>query len=170
MNNIILIGMPACGKSTLGVLMAKTLGMDFMDTDLLIQAREGELLQTIIDERGLEAFLEAEEKVLCGVEAENTVIATGGSAVYSDSAMEHLRSIGQVIYIRIPLKEIQRRLKNIKTRGVAMNPGQSLEDLYEQRSPLYEKYADVIADMSGGNLEESVSRVIEILEKESPIR
>ena len=163
MDNIILIGMPACGKSTLGVLLAKTLGMSFMDTDLLIQEQEGELLQSIIDRRGLDAFLDAEERVLSGVEANHSVIATGGSAVYSEKAMEHLRSIGKVVYIRLPLGEIKKRLRNIKTRGVAMNPGQSLEDLYNQRTPLYEKYADLVIDTAGRSLEESVSEFTEVL-------
>ncbi len=165
MDNIILIGMPACGKSTLGVLLAKTLGMSFMDTDLLIQEQEGELLQSIIDRRGLDAFLDAEERVLSGVEAKHSVIATGGSAVYSEKAMEHLRSIGKVVYIRLPLGEIKKRLRNIKTRGVAMNPGQSLEDLYNQRTPLYEKYADLVIDTAGRSLEESVSEFTEVLKQ-----
>ncbi len=165
MNNIILIGMPACGKSTLGVLLAKTLGMSFIDTDLLIQESEGELLQHIINTRGLQAFMDVEERVLSGVEAEHAVIATGGSAVYSDKAMQHLRSIGKVVYIRLPLEEIMVRLRNIKTRGVAMNPGQTLEDLYAQRTPLYEKYADITIDTSGRVLEESVSILTETLKE-----
>ena len=148
--------MPACGKSTLGVVLAKTLGMSFMDTDLLIQKEEGTLLQEIIDGQGIDAFLKIEERVLSGIRVDNTVIATGGSAVYSEKAMIYLKSIGEIVYIKLPLKEIERRLNNIKTRGVAMDPGQTLEDLYNYRVPLYEKYADLVIDTSGKTLEESL--------------
>ena len=117
MRNLILTGMPACGKSTLGVVLAKTLGMKFVDTDLLIQEVENCKLQEIIDERGMQEFLRIEEKVLSEIEAENSIISTGGSAVYSDKAMKHLGSIGDVVYIKLSLDEIERRLNNIKTRG-----------------------------------------------------
>ena len=149
--------MPACGKSTFGVVLAKTLGMAFVDTDLLIQQHTGKLLQALIDEDGMEVFLEEEEYILIHLQAENTVIATGGSAVYSEKGMEHLRSIGDIVYIRLPLEEIIRRLDNIKTRGIAMQPGEDLETLYRKRVPLYEKYADIILELEGMTLEESVS-------------
>ncbi len=161
MNNIVLIGMPACGKSTFGVVLAKTLGMSFVDTDLLIQEEEETLLQTIINERGMEEFLQIEERVLSHVAAEHTVIATGGSAVYSDKAMEHLRSIGSIVYIRLPLEEIEARLDNIQTRGIAMSNGETIADLYHKRTPLYEKYADVTLDTGGLTLEESVTAYID---------
>lgn len=160
MKNIILIGMPACGKSTFGVVLAKTLGMSFVDTDLLIQQQTGRLLQDIIDNDGMDAFLEVEEDVLTHVDAENSVIATGGSAVYSDRGMKYLRTIGEVIYIRLPLEEIRRRLNNIKTRGIAMAPGDTLEDIYNRRIPLYEKYADIVMDSTGLTLEEFVKEFI----------
>ncbi len=165
MKNLILTGMPACGKSTLGVVLAKTLGMRFVDTDLLIQEVENCKLQEIIDERGMEEFLRIEEKVLSEVEAENSIISTGGSAVYSDKAMKHLGNIGDVVYIKLSLKEIERRLNNIKTRGIAMKPGETLADLYNMRVPLYEKYADIIIETEGMGIEESIEVLIKKLEK-----
>ena len=161
MRNLILTGMPACGKSTLGVVLAKTLGMKFVDTDLLIQEVENCRLQEIIDERGMQEFLRIEEKVLSEIEAENSIISTGGSAVYSDKAMKHLGSIGDVVYIKLSLDEIERRLNNIKTRGIAMKPGETLADLYNMRVPLYEKYADVVVNESNINVEETVQLTLE---------
>lgn len=165
MTNLILIGMPACGKSTMGVVLAKTLGMSFIDTDLLIQQEEREKLQKIIDERGMEAFLAIEERVLSQVKADNAVISTGGSAVYSKTAMEHLKSIGKIVYICLSLEEIQRRLKNIKTRGIAMKPGETLEDLYNKRVPLYEQYADITLQSEGLGIESSIERLMELLDQ-----
>lgn len=163
MRNLILTGMPACGKSTLGVVLAKTLGMKFVDTDLLIQEVESCRLQEIIDERGMQEFLRIEEKVLSEIEAENSIISTGGSAVYSDKAMKHLGSIGDVVYIKLSLDEIERRLNNIKTRGIAMKPGETLADLYNMRVPLYEKYADITIETEGMGIEESIEVLIEKL-------
>lgn len=156
MNNYILIGMPACGKSTFGVVLAKSLGMSFVDTDLLIQKKTGRLLQDIIDNDGMDEFLKIEESVLSNVNLDNTVIATGGSAVYSDKAMKHLAETGKIVYIELPFEEINRRLNNIKTRGIAMAPGQTLSDLYNARVPLYQKYAGIIINTAGMNLEDSV--------------
>ena len=163
MRNLILTGMPACGKSTLGVVLAKTLGMKFVDTDLLIQEVENCKLQEIIDKRGMQEFLRIEEKVLSEIEAENSIISTGGSAVYSDKAMKHLGSIGDVVYIKLSLDEIERRLNNIKTRGIAMKPGETLADLYNMRVPLYEKYADITIETEGMGIEESIEVLIEKL-------
>ena len=163
MRNLILTGMPACGKSTLGVVLAKTLGMKFVDTDLLIQEVENCKLQEIIDERGMQEFLRIEEQVLSEIEAENSIISTGGSAVYSDKAMKHLGSIGDVVYIKLSLDEIERRLNNIKTRGIAMKPGETLADLYNMRVPLYEKYADITIETEGMGIEESIEVLIEKL-------
>ena len=163
MRNLILTGMPACGKSTLGVVLAKTLGMKCVDTDLLIQEVENCKLQEIIDERGMQEFLRIEEKVLSEIEAENSIISTGGSAVYSDKAMKHLGSIGDVVYIKLSLDEIERRLNNIKTRGIAMKPGETLADLYNMRVPLYEKYADITIETEGMGIEESIEVLIEKL-------
>ena len=160
MKNIILIGMPACGKSSVGVILAKTAAMSFIDTDLLLQQEEGKKLQYIIDNQGMDAFLKIEERILSSVEAENAVISTGGSAVYSEKAMAHLRSIGTVVYLKLSLSEIDRRLKNIKTRGIAMGPGETLADLYEHRVPLYEKYADITIEAEGLTIEETISEIL----------
>lgn len=158
--NFVLIGMPACGKSTIGVVLAKTAGMNFIDTDLLIQQREKMILQDILDARGSEAFLEIEEAVLCGISDENVVISTGGSAVYSEAAMIHLKETGKIIYLSLPLEEIKARLNNIKTRGIAMEAGQTLEDLYEKRIPLYKKYADITIAAEGLSVEECIEEIL----------
>lgn len=155
--------MPASGKSTLGVVLAKTLGMKFIDTDLLIQESENKKLQEILDGSGMEEFLRIEERVLSGLEAFNSVISTGGSAVYSDIAMRHLKSIGDIVYIKLSLGEVERRLKNIKTRGIAMKPGETLADLYNKRVPLYEKYADITIETDGMGIEESIEVLIKQL-------
>ena len=139
MKNIILIGMPACGKSVTGVILAKSLKMNFIDADLLIQERAGKSLQDIINADGTETFKSIEEEVLNAINVKNTVIATGGSAVYYDSAMRHLKENGVVVYIEASLATIKKRLKNIRTRGVAMEKGQTIDSLYEMRVPLYEK-------------------------------
>ena len=161
MKNIVLIGMPACGKSVTGVVLAKTLRKQFIDTDLLIQEVAGKGLQNIINEDGIDKFKELEEKVLSELEAENAVISTGGSAIYYDGAMQHLKENGTVVYIKANLKTIKSRLRNIKTRGVAMGKGQTLDDLYKQRVPLYEKYADitVITD-NKRNMEDTVADIL----------
>ena len=123
MDNIILIGMPGAGKSTVGVLLAKTLGYAFLDTDLVIQQREGALLQPLVDSLGVEAFLDVEADAICSVECRGTVIAPGGSAVCRERAMSHLRALGRIVYLHLPLEELERRLSNISTRGIAMAPG-----------------------------------------------
>ncbi len=162
MKNIVLIGMPAVGKSTIGVLLAKTLGFEFIDTDLVIQRETGRLLQDIIDREGLDAFCIAEERAICSVAAEeNAVIATGGSAVYSREAMLHLKKHGLVYYLSTPLEEIAKRLSNIKTRGIAMRPGDTIEDVFKRRAALYEEYADVTIDCFGKTAEETVSEISE---------
>jgi len=155
--------MPASGKSTVGVVLAKTAGMMFMDTDLLIQDRAQGKLQHIIDNEGMESFLRLEEEVLLSVNTENTVIATGGSAIYSDAAMKHLGSIGRIVYIRLSCEEIEKRLNNIKTRGIAMKPGETIRDLYEYRVPMYEKYADIVLDTDGLTIEESIEKLLSML-------
>jgi len=160
MKNIVLIGMPASGKSTVGVILAKTLGKDYLDTDLLIQKKEGELLQTLIDREGMEAFLKAEERALLSIDAENTVIATGGSAVYSESAMKHLAQSGDIVYLELPLETIAERLDNINTRGIAMKKGETLESLYQKRIPLYEKYGDILIHSQGKTVEQTVEAII----------
>ncbi len=160
MKNIVLIGMPAAGKSTIGVLLAKTLGFSFIDTDLIIQQDTGRLLQDIIDNDGLDAFCAAEERAVCSVAAtENAVIATGGSAVYSEKGMEHLRKNGTVYYLSLSVEELTRRLHNITTRGIAKRPEETLQDVLSQRLPLYEKYADIIINCLGKTAEQTVSEI-----------
>jgi len=163
MDNIILIGMPGSGKSTVGVLLAKTLGFDFVDTDLTLQQREGALLQNIINERGTEVFLDLEQAAICSVQCKNCVISPGGSCVCRELSMAHLKSTGRIVYLRLPLEELEARLNNISTRGIAMEPGQTLSDLYEYRTPLYERWADVTVDCAGHHLEETVAAVLRAL-------
>ncbi len=159
MPNIILIGMPASGKSTVGVILAKLLGYDFIDTDLLIQRREGSRLSEIIASRGVDGFLAAEESACLSVNAEHCVIATGGSAVYSAAAMAQLKARGRVVYLKTDYETLSARLKDISGRGVVLRPGQTLEQLYAERVPLYEKYADIIVPEGEGTLEDTVASV-----------
>ncbi|MCX7748908.1 MAG: shikimate kinase [Clostridia bacterium] len=157
--NIILIGMPGAGKSTIGVLLAKALGMPFTDTDLLIQQNENRLLQDIINKDGMDTFLEAEERSILRLQAEGTVIATGGSVVYREKSMNHLKKSGKVFYLKLECDEIERRIMNITTRGIAMGACQDLKCLYNERIPLYEKYADELIDCFGKSIEEIVSEI-----------
>ena len=158
MNNITLIGMPGSGKSTVGVLLAKSLGFQFVDVDLLIQQREGALLDT----RGVEPFLDAEEAAVRSLACTGAVIAPGGSAVCRAGAIGHLRALGRVVYLHVPLPELERRIHNITTRGIAMAPGQTLADVYAAREPLYRRYADLTVDVGEGRgLEETVAAVLQ---------
>lgn len=159
--NVVLIGMPGAGKSTVGVVLAKRLGYRFLDSDLLIQEREGRLLCEIIEEEGLDGFLRIEEEVNASVQAERTVIATGGSAVYGPRAMEHLKEIGTVIYLRLPFAEIASRVGDTRQRGIAMREGQDLKGLYGERCPLYERYADIIVDTEGISIEKLAKMLTE---------
>ncbi|MBR3147450.1 MAG: shikimate kinase [Eubacterium sp.] len=165
MNNVILIGMPGCGKSSEGVLLAKVLKKSFVDTDLLIQKCEGMTLQEIIDIRGNAYFRDVEKEILLQFEGDNYVVATGGSAVYYPEAMEKFRQGGIVVYIRLPVDTIIKRLSNIKTRGISLAPGQTIESLYKERIPLYEKEADIIVDAEGLEIEESVAKIAEALKQ-----
>ena len=165
MDNIVLIGMPGVGKSSAGVVLAKVLGYEFVDTDLVIQREEKRLLKDIIAMDGNDAFLVIENKINAGIDVHNSVIATGGSVIYGKEAMEHLKNIGTVVYLRASLETIQSRLLNLEGRGVAMKNGQSLEDLYYERIPLYEQYADMIIDMDGSTIEETVRNMHKILRK-----
>lgn len=159
MANVVLIGMPGCGKSTVGVLLAKTLGMSFVDTDVVLQAKERRKLQTIINEIGIDAFLLREEEAILGLDCDRTVVATGGSVVYGRRAMAHLHAHGIVVYIRLPYEIIQSRLLNLATRGVTLRPGQTLRDLYDERVPLYEAEADIVFDAQSGDIEQTVERI-----------
>lgn len=160
LKNVILIGMPGVGKSTVGVLLAKKLGYQFIDSDLLIQSKEKRLLNEIIREEGLEGFLEIEAEVNATVDIENVVLATGGSVVYKERAMKHLCDIGTVVYLKVSYEELSKRLGDLKERGVALKEGQTLKELYEERSPLYEKYADIVVDEEKLGLDETLDKVL----------
>lgn len=164
LGNIVLIGMPGCGKSTVGVLLAKALGMAFVDTDVVFQAKEGRKLQRIIEEIGIDAFLAREEEAILSLSCDKTVIATGGSVVYGRRAMKRLHEDGVVVYIRLPYQEIECRLSNLATRGVTLREGQTLLDLYEERIPLYEKEADVVLDATGLQIEQTVEAIAQRVE------
>lgn len=151
MNNIILTGMPSCGKSTLGRMLAKELGYAFIDTDDIIIQRNGCPLKDILDNEGLDGFIRREEEAVCSVTAENTVIATGGSVVYSPKAMEHLKSLGRVVYLCLDYSEVERRLGDLHERGVAIAPGKTLRDLFDERTPLYNQYANLVVAIQSGN-------------------
>jgi shikimate kinase len=157
--NIVLIGMPASGKSTVGVILAKVLGKKFIDTDLVIQQRENALLADIIKEKGVEGFMKREEEAILSVDENNTVIATGGSAVYGEKAMEHLKENGTVIYLKVEKAELFKRLKNIKERGVVLKQGETLEEMYDNRSVLYEKYADIVIEERDSTIEETIEKI-----------
>lgn len=156
MKNIVLIGMPGAGKSTIGVLLAKSMLMDFVDTDLLIQKKFSDSLCGIIAERGVEEFLGIENDVICENDFQNCVVATGGSAVYGREAMEKLRANGTAVYLKLSPEELERRIDNIHTRGIAMKDGTTIAALYAERSPLYEKYADITVDCEGMTAEQCV--------------
>ena len=159
-----MIGMPGSGKSTVGVLLAKALGCLFTDVDLLISHRAKKPLQRILDEDGLDAFLALEEEVGSRLRAENTVIATGGSMVLSDKAMRHLKTLGTVVYIDVPFEEIERRVTNIKTRGIVFHPNETLADVYRERKPLYERWADLTVKVEATDgIEDTVDKVISML-------
>lgn len=166
MDNVTLIGMPGSGKSTVGVLLAKLLGYQFLDVDLLIQEREGALLQEIIDSRGTAAFLDAEEEAVRTLSCRRTVVAPGGSAVCREGAALHLKAMGPVVYLQVSLEELERRIQNLSTRGIAMEPGQTLADVMADREPLYRKYADlVVCCPPGQELAETALQVRQLLRK-----
>ncbi|MEG0216182.1 MAG: shikimate kinase [Hungatella sp.] len=164
-HNITLIGMPASGKSTIGVLLAKRLGYSFVDVDILIQEKEKHLLKEIIAERGEDGFLEVENRVNADLEAEQSVIAPGGSVIYSAEAMEHLKAIGTVVYLKLSYEELEERLGDLVDRGVVLKEGMTLLDLYNERVPYYEKYADITGDETGMSVGEVVDRLRSIMEK-----
>lgn len=147
--NIVLIGMPGAGKSTVGVVLAKRLGYRFLDSDLVIQEQTKKLLHELITEHGVDGFLKIEEEINASLTCENAVIATGGSVIYGEKAMEHLREIGCVVYLKLSYEEIEERLGDLTARGVALKDGQTLRDLYNERCPLYEKYAHVVQECDG---------------------
>ena len=160
-NNITLIGMPGAGKSTVGVVLAKVMGYRFVDSDLVIQEKTGKLLSEIIAEKGTEGFLQVEDDINTGLTCEKSVISTGGSAVYGKNAMAHLKKISTVVYLKLPYEKVEKRLGNLKDRGVALKEGQTLKDLYEERCPLYEKYADVVIDADTTSVEGCMRRILD---------
>jgi shikimate kinase len=161
--NIVLIGMPVSGKSTAGVILAKMLGMDFVDTDLVIQQREKALLRDLIEEYGVEGFMEKEEKAVLSVSPVNTVIATGGSVVYSEKAMRHLSSIGTVVYLKVAEDELLRRLQDIRERGVVLKDGETFKEMFDSRSILYERYADITIEEGSAGIEATLSEMLKEL-------
>lgn len=163
MKNIVLIGMPGAGKSTIGVLLAKSLLCSFTDTDLIIQNTCRKSLCDIIEEKGTDGFLQVENDIICACEFKNSVVATGGSAVYGKEAMEKLKKNGIFVYLKLPLAEIEKRLADIKTRGVAMKNGETVAQLFEERAPLYESLADITLDCTGLTPERCVDSIVAML-------
>lgn len=159
MNNLILIGMPGAGKSTTGVLLAKQLGLDFVDTDVLLQRRSGLRLQQLINLQGLHSFRRAEEEMLLELDCADCVVSTGGSVIYSPVGMAHLKRLGRLIYLRISLAPLERRIADMQQRGMVIAAGQSFADLYAERTPLYAHYADLTIDVDGLNIEQVVHRI-----------
>ena len=164
MDNITLIGMPGSGKSTVGVVLAKVLGYHFLDADLLIQAQQGALLQELLDAHGTEAFLDMERDAICSIDCHRTVIAPGGSCVLREASMAHLKSLGKIVYLRLGLSELDHRITNLDSRGIAFAPGQGLADVYAQRAPLYERWADLTVDVDGQSLRETLDKVIHAIQ------
>jgi shikimate kinase len=157
--------MPGVGKSTVGVVLAKIEGYHFIDADIVIQQQERRLLKDIIASEGVEGFIDIENRINTSIECGNAVIATGGSVVYGKEAMEHYKEIGTIVYLKVGYRELKGRLGNIKNRGVVLKEGQNLETLYEERCPLYEKYADVIVDETGLNVEQTIEKILNLLER-----
>ncbi len=166
MKNIVLIGMPGCGKSTLGVLLAKELGMDFVDTDIVIQQRTGELLQSTLEKRGVEGLLDEEQFAVLSLDmSKGMVVSTGGSAVLRDASAKHLHENSVCVYLALPLADIERRVRNRDKRGIAAEKNQSLADIYAYRVPFYEKNADVTVNCEGKGTEENVREILKLLYK-----
>ena len=165
MKNITLIGMPGAGKSTIGVILAKSLICDFTDTDLIIQKDTGKSLCQLLEEKGTAGFLQLENDIICRQDFGRAVIATGGSAVYGEEAMAKLKAESTVIFLEVDIAELEKRLSNIRTRGVAMKKGTTIKELYDERLPLYRRYADITLDCTGLTAEECVDRIVEMLEK-----
>lgn len=162
-SNIVLIGMPGVGKSTLGVVLAKQLGYDFVDTDLIIQHKYGETLQALIEKRGDEGFIELENRELANLSCEHTVVATGGSAVYGTDAMKHLAQIGTIVYLDAPEQELEDRLGDLDARGVVRNGKDTVREIFEERLYLYMKYAEITIQLTGKTLRTAVDNTVKLL-------
>lgn len=158
--NIILIGMPGAGKSTIGVMLAKELGLDFVDTDVAIQVREGSSLQALLDRDGYQRLRQIEEEVILAQQLHGTVVATGGSAVYGAAAMDYLSRHGTIVFLDLPLSQLSKRIKNFSTRGVACKPGQDLAALYHERLPLYQRYSDLQIKVTGHSADQVLAMIV----------
>lgn len=163
-SNITLIGMPASGKSTVGVLLAKRLGYSFVDVDIVIQEQEGRLLKEIIEQEGTDGFLKVEDRVNRELDVRRSIIAPGGSVIYGEQAMEHLKEISTVVYLKLSYEEVENRLGDLKDRGVALKDGMTLRDLYDERVPLYERYADITVDETGKTPGKTVDELRAVME------
>ncbi|QOV19446.1 shikimate kinase [Blautia liquoris] len=161
--NIVLIGMPGVGKSTVGVILAKELGYNFVDSDLIIQTNEKRLLSEIIEQEGIDGFLKIENQVNASLCVQKAVIATGGSVVYGYEAMEHLKKIGNIIYLKLSYQELEKRLDNLEGRGVVVKSGQTLRNIYDERTPIYEKYANHIIDEENLDIEKTLQKIVEVI-------
>lgn len=164
-SNVILIGMPTSGKTTIGTALSAAIGYGYIDSDSVIVARAGKNLRELIEEMGNEKYLDFEAKVNAELAANRCVIATGGSAIYRENGMKKLRENGTVVYLKMSYEEMCKRLGDLKVRGVVLKEGFTLRDMYEERLPLYEKYADVTVELEGKTIEESVQAVVEALGK-----
>jgi shikimate kinase len=169
-SNITLIGMPAAGKSTIGVLLAKRLGYSFVDVDLVIQEQTGKLLKEIIAESGIDGFIEVEDRINAELQVKHSIIAPGGSVIYGENAMKHLKEISTIVYLKLSCRAVRQRLGNLKDRGVALKDNMTLEDLYNERVPLYEKYADITIDETGKTPGKVVDELRHMIEEQQGIR
>lgn len=163
-SNIVMIGMPGSGKSTLGLALAEQIGYAFVDVDRVIEAETGKLLKEIIAEQGDDGFLKVEEEINASLQAERTVFAPGGSVIYGPKAMEHLKEIATIVYLKVPFEELERRLGNLQERGVVLKDGMTLRDLYNERSPYYDRYAEVIMDETGKDFDQTLLELKEVFE------
>lgn len=163
MDNIVLIGMAGCGKSTIGVLVAKILGYNFIDTDLLLQQRAEKRLFEILRDDGYRVFSRYENEILCSIDARKTVIATGGSAVLSEEGMKNLKKLGKIVYIKLPYEEIEKRIDNLETRGILMKKGQTLKDVFDERLSLYESYADIVFSAEGKSVSDCAVEISKLI-------
>ena len=163
-SNIVMIGMPGSGKSTLGLALAEQIGYTFVDVDRVIEAETGKLLKEIIAEQGDDGFLKVEEEINASLQAERTVFAPGGSVIYGPKAMEHLKEIATIVYLKVPFEELEKRLGNLQERGVVLKDGMTLRDLYNERLPYYHRYAEVIMDETGKDFEQTVTALKEIFD------
>ena len=159
-HNIILIGMPGVGKSTVGVVLAKKMGYSFVDSDLVIQQQEGKLLHELITEQGIDGFLQTENRINASIDVSRSVIATGGSAIYGKEAMEHFSQIGTIVYLKLSLASVEERLGDLQERGVTLREGQGLKELYAERIPYYEKYADIVIECENKSIRQIMEEIV----------